>query len=700
MADYSVTGMHCSSCSQIVTRTLAKVPGITDVQVNPLSETATIKFASSPIDVKILNETLGKYGYSLASYKLANQTKFSMPITTLIVSLMSLVVFILMLSQFVITMPMIPGWIMAIAATLSLFLVGRQFMLALWRFVSTGKANMDTLIGLGSITAYIYSLFALVSQKANYFDVVVVILGFITFGKYLEASTKKKTGQALEKLIQLQVKTAIVRRNNIDVEIPIEEVLKGDIVIVKPATRISVDGEVVEGASSVDESMITGEPIPAEKGIHDFVTSGTMNQNGVLIIKALNVGADTVLAQIVASVDEAQKSRAPIEHLVDRVSGIFVPSVLVIALGSGLTWLILGNPTLAITSFVGILVVACPCALGLATPSAMVVAVGRAAANGILIKDAASLEKLRSVTTVILDKTGTLTEGKPTVTDIVGPKNLLQIAASLETSSEHPLASAIVHKAEEMKIIFLKVKNFKITPGRGVVGEINSKKYYLGNSAFMQDMDVKIDETKVSSFTKIGKTPIFIAENKKLLGAIYVSDKIKATTPIAIKKLHMMGIKVVMLTGDSKNTADYIAGQLGIDNVIANVMPQAKADAVKTFKNTKEVIAMIGDGINDAPALATADVGIAMSTGTDIAISTSQITLLKGDLEKVSLAIYLARQTMKTIKYNLFWAFGYNLLLIPAAALTILNPMWASAAMAISSVTVVTNSLLLRKVKL
>ncbi len=700
MAEYLVSGMHCASCAQIITRTLAKLPEVSDIKVNPLSETANITFSGSQIDTSILNNSLRRYGYSLSPYQLTLQSKNNLPLRTLIVSVMAIVVFTMMLVQLVMAMPAIPAWIMGLAATVSFMLVGKQFVLALLRFIKTAKANMDTLIGLGSITAYVYSLFALVTAKPNYFDVVIVILGFITFGKYLESSTKKKTGQALEKLLQLQAKTAIVRRGKNEIEVPIEQVVQGDFVVIKPGTRISVDGKIVDGISSVDESMITGEPLPYEKRVGDTVTSGTMNQHGLLVVSATNVGADTVLAQIVTSVDQAQKSRAPIEHLVDRVSGIFVPVVLVIALVSGLIWLLAGNPTLALTAFVGILVVACPCALGLATPSAMVVAVGRAAVNGILIKDAASLEKLQSVTTIVMDKTGTLTEGKPSVTDIQGPENLLQIAASLEIASEHPLATAVVSKAIEENIKLLKVKNFATTPGRGLSGYINSKKYCLGNAAYMQDLGIKIDDSDIKSYTTIGKTPIFVSQAKKIIGTIYVQDKLKSNTLAAITKLHAMGIKIIMLTGDDHNTAMHIASQLHIDRVVANVLPQMKAQVVQDIKNKGEIVAMVGDGINDAPALATADVGIAMSTGTDIAISTSQITLLKGDLEKVALAIHLARRTMKTIKYNLFWAFGYNLLLIPTAGLTVLNPMWASAAMAISSVTVVTNSLLLKRVKL
>lgn len=687
-------------------------------------------------------------------------------------------------------------------ATYILFIPGRIFIEAVLRFLKVRRASMDTLVGIGTFTAYTYSSFILFFPQAaerigfpeaTYFDVTIVVIGFILFGKYLESSAKRKTGEVLEKLIQMQTKTASVLKSIHDsrftiqeynqkkkyreVEVPIEQVQVGDILLVKPASKIPTDGVIISGASAVDESMITGESIPVDKKIGDNVVGSTVNQESVLFIEAKKVGADTMLAHIVQLVENAQGSKAPIERLADQVSAVFVPVVMVVAFVTLLAWIGIGGQflgftdalTLGLTSFVGILVIACPCALGLATPTAIIVGVGKAAAHGILVKDAESLEKLRNVTTIVMDKTGTLTTGKPTVTDIVPSvilskaKNLsrskkdpsakpqddmLQILASLEKNSEHPLAHAILEKAKVEKIEMKDVKEFKIVQGKGVTGKIGNKTYFAGNKRYMEEFRIspsaKASEDKqnlefrIDEYTKQGKTPVFLSDGEQLLGIVFIADTIKKNAKEAVGLLHKMGIKVVMLTGDDTNTAEYIAKEVGIDLVYAGVLPEGKAEIIKELqqnpkpeiRNSKQIlnnndinlkqfrisnfefryshkrqsVAFVGDGVNDAPALATADVGIAMSTGTDVAIGAAQITVLKGDIQKVVDAVKVSKLTMQTVKQNLFWAFVYNIVGIPVAAGilypffgVLLNPVFAGAAMAFSSVSVVGNSLLLKR---
>lgn len=489
-----------------------------------------------------------------------------------------------------------------------------------------------------------------------------------------------------------------------------------DIVVVKPGGKVPVDGIIVEGNSSVDESMITGEPIPVEKNINDNVIGGTINKQGSFKFKATKIGAETMLSQIIKMVDSAQGSKAPIQGLADKISEVFVPAVLIIAVITLIAWLIIGSVflpfnqalSLGILCFTGVLVIACPCALGLATPTAIIVATGKGAQNGILIKDAESLEKLYKVNVVVTDKTGTLTKGKPEVTDIKNisldnENTLLQILTSLENKSEHPLAEAIINKANELDINILPVENFKIIEGKGLQGTINSTLYYAGNIALLKDLNIDFDIKVIDELTNIGKTPVFLSAQGKLLGIIGIADTIKENAKETVGKLNKLGIKVVMLTGDNQNTANYIAKQLGITEVIAEVLPQDKSKKIKELQQAGKIVAMVGDGINDAPALAQADVGIAMATGTDIAIESASITLLKGDFSKVLHAIRLSKFTLNAIKQNLFWAFAYNIIGIPLAAGllypffgVLLNPIFAGLAMALSSISVVTNSLRLK----
>jgi Cu2+-exporting ATPase/Cu+-exporting ATPase len=607
-----------------------------------------------------------------------------------------------------------------------LFSIGRQFIKAIYTFAITKTANMDTLIGIGSLSAYLYSSFVFLFPQTvsrfglpdnTYFDVVIVVIGFILFGKYLESKSKQSTGAAIEKLFKLQAKTALVERHGKEIEIAIEEVIVGDIIIVKPGSKIPVDGIVVDGSSSVDESMITGEPIPNDKTINDEVVGATFNKQGILKIKATKVGKDTLLSHIIQMVEDAQGSKAPIEKIADQVSSVFVPVVLVIAILTLLIWIIIGSQFMplsqaiafGLSSFVGILVIACPCALGLATPTGIIVGVGKGADNGILIKDAESLEKLHKIDTIVMDKTGTITKGKPEVTDIVSyglsEVEILNLTASLEKNSEHPLAEAIVNKAKDQKL--QKVSDFKIIEGKGITGKINGDTYYAGNEKLINELKIKFDSSELKEKTIQGKTPIILTNKKEVLGLIFISDTIKDEAKEAIAALHKLKLTVVMLSGDDKNAAEYIAKQVGIDQVIAQVLPHEKADQIRILKQQNKKVAMIGDGVNDAPAIALADVGIAMSTGTDIAMESANITLLHGDLNKLVKAIKLSKMTMNIIKQNLFWAFIYNVIGIPLAAGAfypftgiLLNPVFAGLAMAFSSVSVVSNSLRLKTIKL
>ncbi len=616
-----------------------------------------------------------------------------------------------------------------ILATPVMFWIGRPFINGVVRFIKYRAANMDTLVGIGTLVAYFYSsimlLFPEIKSLLNapeglYYDVTIVVIGFITLGKYLEAKSKLKTGEAIEKLLGLAAKFAVVVRDGEEIELPIGQVVVGDTIIVKPGQKIPVDGEISSGKSSIDESMITGEPIPVDKTVGDTVIGATINKHGAFQMRATQVGGQTVLSQIIKMVESAQGSKAPIERIADQVSGIFVPIVLVFAVVMLFLWTIVGSQfmpfsqslSLGLISFVGILVIACPCAMGLATPTAVIVGVGKAAQNGILIKNAESLEKFQSVNFVVMDKTGTITNGTPSVTDIkvtsnIAQKKILQLLASLEKQSEHPLAQAVVGRAKDERINFLSVSNFKALEGKGLEGTITGTHYFAGNLKLADDLGLTVDTNHIKKLTSQGKTPVIFATKKTILAYIAIADTIKDDAQEAVAALHKLGIKVAMLTGDNRRTAEYIAKQVGIDRVIAEVLPGDKANEVKKLQDEGYKVAMVGDGINDAPALATADVGVAMGTGTDVAIESAGITLLGGHISKLPKAIRLARTTMKVIKQNLFWAFFYNVVGIPVAAGALypfigimLNPAIAGAAMAFSSVSVVTNSLLLKRYKI
>ena len=619
--------------------------------------------------------------------------------------------------------------LLPLMATYILFVTGKPYLQGVQLFIRYGKAGMDTLIGIGTLAAYIYSfavtafeghLSKYIDTQHTYYDVTIVVITFIVLGKYLETRSKIKTGDAIEKLLNLQAKTALVKREGREIEVSVNDVVKGDLIIVKPGAKIPVDGIVTEGSSFIDESMITGEPMPVQKKLNDKVSAGTLNTSGSLVFNATKIGSETFLAQIIKMVKDAQGSKAPIQALADKISAVFVPIVLVISVVSLALWLIFGTSSLGFSqalsygllSFVGVLVIACPCALGLATPTAIIVGVGKGAKEGILIKDAATLEKLHKVNTVVVDKTGTITKGKPTVVNIkavsdIKEDEMLSILSSLEKRSEHPIASAVIGYTDSKKINLKEVKDFKAIEGKGISGSIDDIEYFAGSPKFISEINSSYDETEINELTSQGKTPVVLAVKEKVLGYVMVADEIKDNAVNAIKELHELGVKVVMLTGDNEKASKFIASQVNIDEVIAQVLPQEKLSKIKSLQSEERIVAMAGDGVNDAPALAQADVGIAMGTGTDAAIESAGITLLNGDISKISKAIKLSKITMLGIRQNLFWAFIYNIVGIPLAAGLfyplfgiMLNPVFAGVAMALSSVSVVMNSLRIKTKKL
>lgn len=743
-----VHGMHCAACAITIRKTLEKVPGVVSLDVNYATEKANIEYDNKKVDLHALSKKIEPLGYSLMhnmphdhanhdhNAMLKEEELKQMRTKVLLAMPLTIIVFVLMiweiLSKTIEGFPMmiIPESIFVISsfllATVFLFWMGRPYLKAIISFVRYRAANMDTLIGLGTATAYIYSsilLFfpqvieAFKLNESKYFDVTIVVIGFITFGKYLEHSSKHKTGEAIKKLLNLQAKKALLFKDGKEMEVNVEDLKVGDVIAIKPGAKVAIDGEIIEGSSSIDESMITGEPIPVDKTVGDNLTGGTINKQGYLLIKVSKIGKDTMLSQIIKMVENAQGSRAPIQNLADKISEIFVPAVLLIAVISFIGWIFLGPQfvefdqafSFGLLSFVGVLVIACPCALGLATPTAVIVGVGLGASNGILVKNAEALEKLDKVKILVMDKTGTITKGKPTVTDVIVLNNkiskeeLIQITASLEAKSEHPIASAIVEYSNKNSLEVLEFSNLE---GKGISGIINSQKYFAGNLKLMEDLKISINENEYNELLTHGKTLVIIATDNEALGIIAVSDTIKDNAKDAINSLHKLGVKVVMLTGDDKKAANYIAEIVGIDEIYANVLPQEKAEIVGKLKKENKV-AMAGDGINDAPSLALADVGIAMGTGTDVAIESADITLLGGDISKISKAFKLSKYTIRTIKQNLFWAFIYNIIGIPVASGIlypffgiILNPVFAGGAMALSSVSVVLNSLRLKLAKI
>lgn len=753
--------MHCASCAGIIEKTLKKTDGVESVEVNYGNESTKISFDELKTNPKHLSDKIEKLGYSLilptaeemgmpdsehARHTGLNQSKkeklvevsdmrtkvFSaIPLAIFSIIVMGWDIFVQykMVPEMSVTMYEFVHHLLPIFATYMLFVVGKPYLVGFYRFLRYGKANMDTLIGIGTVAAFLYSfavtafeevLVPFINVEHTYYDVTIVVIAFIALGKYLEARSKIKTGDAIEKLLNLQAKTAIVVRDGKEVEISINEVRHGDEIVVKPGAKIPVDGIVSAGSSFVDESMVTGEPMPVQKKGGDSVVAGTINTSGSFTFRATKVGSETLLAQIIKMVEEAQGSKAPIQALADKISSVFVPIVLVIAFLALAIWLLIGTGVLGfsmslsygLVSFVGVLVIACPCALGLATPTAIIVGVGKGAKEGILIKDAATLEKLHKVDTVIVDKTGTITIGKPTLVDIENLSNLkngelVSILASLEKKSEHPIAHAILNYAQEKNIPISEVSGFESLQGKGLKGLVGDIEYFVGNVALIRELGVTFDPLKIEQYTSQGKTPVILLTKEKVLGFVMIADEVKIESKQAVIDLHELGIRVVMLTGDDEKTARYMASVVGIDDVVAHVLPQDKLAKIKALQTEGRVVAMAGDGVNDAPALAQADVGIAMGTGTDVAIESAGITLLGGDISKLVKAIKLSKMTMRGIKQNLFWAFIYNVIGIPIAAGLlypiwgiVLNPVFAGIAMAGSSVSVVTNSLRIKAKKL
>lgn len=731
----AVSGMHCASCAALITRKLKKTTGVTEANVNFAAAKAYVLFDPTTADENKLIEAVKSAGYgaTIADEKDREaekkrreqeikkyQTKF---LAGLILSLP--MVYFMLLSFF----PQLPfrmaiepwmGFVSLLLAAPVQFWLGAGFYRGMWSSLKMATFNMDSLIAIGTSTAYFYSLYNFLAYAFThgsivgeihdlYFEVAALLITFVLLGKYLEASAKGKTGEAIQKLMGLQAKTARILRNGETVDVPIEEVVVGNRVIVRPGEKIPVDGVVIEGLSSVDESMLTGESIPVEKKQGDKVFGATMNGYGTLQFKAEKIGSETALAQIIRFVEEAQGSKAPIQAFADKISAWFVPAVIGIAVLTLVIWLLLGaSITYALLAFVSVIVIACPCALGLATPTSIMVATGKGAQNGILIRGGEPLEAANKINAIVFDKTGTLSKGKPEVTDVVpfhGKKeDILMIAASLEQGSEHPLAESIVNHAKKQKMHLASTKNFKAIAGHGVEGEIEGKMYFLGNRKLMQKIAVSEieSEEKMQTLEEEGKTAMLLADSKHILGIIAVADTLKETSKDAVSKLKEMGLELYMITGDNKRTAHALARKVGIENILAEVLPEDKANEVKKLQSEGKKVAMVGDGINDSPALAQADLGIAMGSGTDIAMETGGIVLVKNDLLDVVTAIRLSRATVSKIKQNMFFALFYNVIGIPIAARAfaafgfVLRPELAGLAMAFSSVSVVTNSLLLK----
>ncbi|MBT2731923.1 heavy metal translocating P-type ATPase [Carnobacterium sp. ISL-102] len=739
---FVIEGMTCASCAQTVEKAAGKLPGIMSANVNLATEKMAVQYDSEQLVLSDLTNAVKEAGYEayeeietadaidLDREKKAQHIKdmwqrfwisavFTIPLLYISMGHM-------------LGMPL-PGVIdpmmnagsfalIQLILTLPVLVLGREFFIVGFKVLFKGHPNMDSLVALGTSAAFLYSLAVTIGIWIGnteiamdlYYESAAVILTLITLGKYFEALSKGKTSEAIKKLIGLAPKKARVIRNEQEVELAIDEVQVNDIIIVKPGEKMPVDGVVVGGITSVDEAMLTGESIPVEKTIGDAIIGASINKNGTIQYKATKVGKDTALAQIIKLVEDAQGSKAPIAKLADIISGYFVPIVMVLAVLSGSAWYLAGESgVFALTIAISVLVIACPCALGLATPTAIMVGTGKGAEYGVLIKSGGALEKTHKIQTIIFDKTGTITEGKPEVTDILTVNGmtedeLLILAASAEKGSEHPLGEAIVHGAEKKELVLLKTHAFNAIPGHGIEVTIENQTLLLGNKKLMIDRGIAFDAVEKTSdaLAGEGKTPMYISKNGQLAGMIAVADTVKASSLKAIEKLHEMGLEVAMITGDNKRTAEAIAKQVGIDRVLSEVLPEEKANEVKKLQAEGKTVAMVGDGINDAPALAQADIGIAIGSGTDVAMESADIVLMRSDLMDVPTAVELSKATIKNIKENLFWAFGYNVLGIPIAmgllhifGGPLLNPMLAGAAMSFSSVSVLINALRLRRFK-
>lgn len=733
---YIIEGMTCSACANRIERVVKKLEGIENANVNFATEKLTVEMEERKIKEDEIKAAVEKAGYKLLDeskikVNKKGKTEADKLLRRFIISLIFAVPLLIISMGHMLGMPL-PSIIdphenplnFALAQlilTLVVMFTGIKFYKVGIKNLITFSPNMDSLIAVGTLSAFAYGVFAIVKIAQGeteyamhlYFESAAVILTLITLGKYLEAVSKGKTSEAIKSLMGLAPKIATVERSGKSIQVKVENVKIGDIILVKPGEKLPVDGEVIEGTTSIDESMLTGESIPVEKSVGSKVIGASINKTGFIKYKATKVGKDTALAQIIKLVEDAQGKKAPIAKLADIISAYFVPIVISIALISGIAWLIAGESfTFALTIFISVLVIACPCALGLATPTAIMVGTGKGAENGVLIKGGEALETTYKLDTIVFDKTGTITKGKPIVTDIISydgdEDTILMIAASAEKASEHPLGEAIVNKAKERNINIKDIDKFNAVPGHGIEVTIDNKEVLLGNKKLLQDnkVETKLYEAKAEALAREGKTPMFIAIDRELKGIIAVADVVKENSKAAIEELHKMGIKVVMITGDNKKTADAIAKQVGIKEVLAEVLPEDKANKIPQLQKEGRKTAMVGDGINDAPALAQADIGIAIGSGTDVVIESADIVLMKDDLKDVISAIKLSKATIKNIKENLAWAFGYNILGIPVAmgilhifGGPLLNPMIAAAAMSLSSVSVLLNALRLKKFK-
>jgi len=740
--EFPITGMTCANCAMTIERTLKKkVPGVVDATVNFASERAHVEYIPALVTIDDMITAIEKAGYgairpdevlededvelAARNAEIRNQTRkfltgvvFAAPLFFLsmgrdfgLLGLWSHAAWM--------------NWLFLALATPVQFYTGWDYYTGGWKSLKNGSANMDVLVAMGSSVAYFYSLSLLLYPPLGahvYFETSAVIITLIKLGKMLEARTKGKTGGAIRKLMGLRPKTATILENGKEKDIPLSLVAPGDTIIVRPGESVPVDGLVIEGKSSVDESMLTGEPLPVDKGPGAQVTGGTINGEGRLKFEATRVGKDTALARIIRLVQEAQGSKAPIQALADRVAAVFVPGVIGIAFVTFILWWVVGgNFVPAMIRMVAVLVIACPCALGLATPTAIMAGTGKGAEKGMLFKNSQALEMATKLDAIVLDKTGTITVGKPSVVNVIvsdavvkDEQELLKIGASVERGSEHPLGRAIVREAEQRRIELFEPDNFKATSGRGVQAQINGQEVLVGKANWFDEMDLHFDDAKdqISALQDEGKTVMMVVMDRKLAGLIAVADTIKPESRETITELHGADLKVVMLTGDNVQTAKSIASQVGIHDVFAEIRPEEKSLKIKELQGNGEKVGMVGDGINDAPALAQADVGVAIGTGTDVAIETGDVILASGNLSGVSKAIKLSRSTMKTVKQNLFWAFFYNIILIPVAAgalypfefipgfLRQLHPILAALAMAMSSITVVSNSMLLYRAKI
>lgn len=693
---FPIKGMHCASCVRVTERALKKTPGVKDAVVNLATEKATVTYDTDLCSGQQLASSIAKTGYVLELQEKSEtvtekekQKELVILRAKVIASL--LLGFLILWGSFPLLMNTAPVflknfWVQLLLATPVQFWAGSEFHRTAISAVKHRLANMDTLVSLGTTVAYFYSVFVTIFPHVllgvgidimPYFDVATIVIGLVLLGRYFEAKAKAGTSDAIKKLLGLQAKTARVVRNEKEIDIPIEQVIVGDILRVRPGERIPVDGEIVEGESSVDESMITGESLPVDKAKGSVVVGATINKSGTFLYKATKVGSDTMLSQIITLVQQAQGSKAPIQRLADTVSSYFVPIVVMLAFITFGMWYVLGpQPAFlfAMLNTVAVLIIACPCAMGLATPTAIMVGTGIGAEHGILIKDAQSLEIANKIQTIIFDKTGTLTNGKPEVTDVIptnkaSKEQLLKLAVSLEKGSEHSLAEAIIKKAELEKVTPDTITKFQAIAGHGIEGVVGREKVFFGNRKLMdrEKIDYKAVTGQISELENEGKTVMLLATNQKLTGLIAVADTVKPSAKAGIKALQQKGIEVVMLTGDNQTAAKAIAEELGIQRILAEVLPNQKEVEVRKIQKEGKVVAMVGDGINDAPALAAADIGIAMGAGTDVAIEAADITLINKDLRTVSSAIELSKKTMRTIRMNLFWAFGYNVILIPVA---------------------------------